>query len=132
MAQLDEMLERARAVRERAHAPYSRFKVGACLRSEDGRLFTGCNVENRAYPLGQCAEGNAIAAMVAAGGMRIDEIVILAGGEPLCTPCGGCRQRIAEFADPEAKIHVADLNGLRQSFTLGELLPHSFTFEARP
>ena len=132
MAKLDEMLERARTVRECAHAPYSKFKVGACLRSDDGRLFAGCNVENQAYPQGQCAEANAIAAMVAAGGARIAEILILAEGEDLCTPCGGCRQRIAEFAGPEARIHVAGPDGLRRSFTLGELLPHSFTFEGRP
>ena len=126
---LDEMLEQARAVQTRAHAPYSGFKVGACLRSEDGRLFTGCNVENRAYPLGQCAEGNAIAAMVAAGASKISEILVFAEGEALCTPCGGCRQRIFEFADARTSIHVAGPNGLRASFTLGEILPAAFSRE---
>lgn len=124
-----EMLRLAAEVRARAHAPYSGFKVGACLRAEDGRLFAGCNVETIAYPEGLCAEAAAIGAMVAGGATRIAELLVLAEGEKLCTPCGGCRQKIAEFADPETPIHVAGPQGIRASFTLGELLPHGFDFE---
>ena len=129
MSDLEAMRARAAEVMLSAHAPYSGFKVGACLRSEDGRLFAGCNVENMAYPQGLCAEAAAIGAMVAAGAGRIAELVVVAEGEALCTPCGGCRQRIAEFAAPETPIHVASPEGLRASFTLGELLPHAFDFD---
>ena len=129
MSDLDEMIRQAAAARENAHAPYSGFKVGACLRSADGRRFAGCNVENLAYPQGLCAEAGAIAAMVAAGAREIAEVVVLAEGESLCTPCGGCRQKLAEFAGPDTPVHVAGPDGLRASFTLGELLPHGFSFE---
>ena len=131
MSDLNAMLERAVAVRAHAHAPYSGFKVGACIRSRDGRLFAGCNVENVAYPQGQCAEASAIGAMVAAGAREIVEVVVVAEGEQLCTPCGGCRQRLAEFAAPDTPVHIAGPDGLRAKFTLGELLPEAFTFEVR-
>ena len=130
MNTIDDMIEQAEAARRNAHAPYSGFKVGACLRSDDGRLFAGCNVENVAYPQGQCAEAGAIGALVAAGGRRIAEVLVFADGEALCTPCGGCRQRLAEFAGPDTPVHVAGPEGLRASFTLGELLPHGFAFES--
>jgi len=129
MSDLDEMVRRAAAARANAHAPYSGFKVGACLRAEDGRLFAGCNVENVAYPQGQCAEATAIGALVAAGARRIVEVVVLAEGDRLCTPCGGCRQRLAELADAATPVHVAGPAGLRATFTLGDLLPHGFDFE---
>ncbi|MDJ0970681.1 MAG: cytidine deaminase [Kiloniellales bacterium] len=129
MSELDEMIRLAMAARDNAHAPYSGFRVGACLRSADGRLFAGCNVENAAYPEGQCAETSAIGAMVAAGARQIAEVLILAEGERLCTPCGGCRQRLAEFADADTPVHVAGLEGVRRSFTLGELLPEAFFLE---
>ncbi len=129
MSDLDEMIRQAAAARENAHAPYSGFKVGACLRTPDGRLFAGCNVENLAYPQGLCAEAGAIAAMVAAGAREIAEVAVLADGEALCTPCGGCRQKLSEFAGPDTPVHVAGPDGVRASFTLGELLPHAFTFE---
>ncbi|MDJ0611653.1 MAG: cytidine deaminase [Kiloniellales bacterium] len=129
MSQLEDMIAAAARARENAHAPYSGFRVGACLRGAGGGLYAGCNVENVAYPQGQCAEAGAIGAMVAAGERRIAEVVVLAGGEPLCTPCGGCRQRLAEFAGPETPVHVCGPDGLRASFSLGELLPHGFTFE---
>ena len=124
----DEMLKAALAAREHAHAKYSGFKVGACVKSDDGRLFAGCNVENMAYPQGQCAEASAIGAMVAAGGKSVVEVVVVADGEPLCTPCGGCRQRLSEFASPDVVVHIAGLDGIRESFTMGELLPHAFHF----
>ena len=132
MSALETMIEQAAAARRNAHAPYSGFKVGACLRTADGRLFAGCNVENVAYPQGQCAEASALGAMVAAGGREIVEVVVLAAGEALCTPCGGCRQRLAEFAGPDTPVHIAGPEGPRARFTLGELLPHGFTFERRP
>ncbi len=122
---LDDMIRRAVAVREHAHAPYSGFKVGACLRSQSGDLHVGCNVENAAYPQGQCAEASAIGVLVSAGERRIVEVVVVGAG--LCTPCGGCRQRLAEFAAPETPIHVCDPEGRRRSFTLAELMPHGFS-----
>ena len=128
-ADLAELLTAAQQAQTRAHAPYSRFPVGAAIRGGSGRVHIGCNVENAAYPLGSCAEAGAIAAMVLAGDDSIEEIVIVGGRDgdgALCTPCGGCRQRIREFARPDLVIHVAGPEGLRQRFTLGELLPHSF------
>ena len=121
-----DMLALAHAVRARAYVPYSRFQVGAVIRGGNGKLYAGCNVENAAYPQGWCAEPSAISAMVADGEYMIAEILVLGDGEALCTPCGGCRQKIREFATGETLIHVCGLQGLRQSFTLNELLPHHF------
>ncbi|MFE1600419.1 cytidine deaminase [Methylobacterium sp. ID0610] len=126
MSPTDALFAAALAVQARAHAPYSRFRVGAALRDETGAIHAGCNVENAAYPVGTCAEAGAIAAMVAAGGRRIAAILVLGDGEALVTPCGACRQRIREFAAPGTTIQVAGPEGLRRSFTLEELLPASF------
>jgi cytidine deaminase len=126
MSDLDTLFQAARAIQDNAYAPYSRFKVGAAIASADGRIFAGCNVENAAYPVGSCAEAGAISAMVAGGGSRIAAIVVIGDGEHLVTPCGGCRQRIREFSGPDTMIHVAGPAGIRRSFTLDELLPHSF------
>jgi cytidine deaminase len=123
---LEALFAAAKAARERAYAPYSRFSVGAAIRAPSGAIYSGCNVENAAYPQGSCAEAGAIAAMALAGERRIVEIVVVGDGEDLCTPCGGCRQRIREFADASTRIHVAGLEGVRASFALDELLPHSF------
>jgi len=123
---LEQMIALARRARSRAHAPYSTFKVGAVVRAEDGSCYAGANVENAAYPQGWCAEASAIAAMVAAGRTRIVEVVVLAEGEPLCTPCGGCRQKLIEFAGPETPVHLCGPQGLRRTVTLGELLPLAF------
>ena len=120
------LFDAARAAQAKAHAPYSRFNVGAALRTPSGAIFSGCNVENAAYPQGSCAEAGAIAAMALAGERRIAEILVIGDGEALCTPCGGCRQRIREFADPSTAIHVAGPEGVRRTFTLAELLPESF------
>ena len=122
----DDLFAAAKAAQANAYAPYSRFHVGAALRTPDGAVYSGCNVENAAYPQGACAEAGAIAAMARAGGRRIAEILVIGDGEGLCTPCGGCRQRIREFADATTPIHIAGPGGVRASFTLGELLPHSF------
>ncbi|MEZ5935006.1 MAG: purine-nucleoside phosphorylase [Alphaproteobacteria bacterium] len=123
---MKELLTMARQAFDNAYAPYSNFKVGAALRSESGEIYAGANVENAAYPIGNCAEASAIAAMVAAGERRIVEAAVVAEGERLCTPCGGCRQRLAEFAGPDLPIHLASPDGHRQTLTLGELLPHAF------
>jgi cytidine deaminase len=127
-----ELLAAARAVQANAHAPYSRFPVGAALRTLSGAVFTGCNVENAAYPLGTCAEAGAIAAMVAAGEAAIDMILTVADGDMLATPCGGCRQRIREFATGATVVLVAGPEGVRKSYTIDELLPDSFGPENLP
>ena len=126
MSRSAELFEAARAARENAYAPYSRFLVGAAILTPEGEIYSGCNVENAAYPQGACAEAGAIAAMARAGRRVIAEILVIGDGEGLCTPCGGCRQRIREFAAPTTRIHIAGLRGVRASFTLEELLPHSF------
>jgi cytidine deaminase len=127
-----ELLAAARAVQANAHAPYSRFRVGAALRTPSGNVFSGCNVENAAYPLGTCAEAGAIAAMVAAGETAIDVILTVADGDMLATPCGGCRQRIREFATSATVIHVAGPEGVRATYTMDALLPDSFGPENLP
>ena len=116
----------AKASMERAYAPYSKFQVGAAILADNGQVYSGCNVENAAYPVGTCAEAGAIAAMVCGGAQQIREIVVVGRGDQLCTPCGGCRQRIREFAAPETRIHVCGPEGLRRTFTCDELLPDSF------
>jgi cytidine deaminase len=123
---LQPMLDVAREALARAHAPYSRFRVGACLRAGSGRLYGGCNVENSAYPVGQCAEATAIGAMVVAGDHEIVEVVVLTEGREICSPCGRCRQQLAEFARPAVPVHLAGPEGVRVTTTLGELLPFAF------
>ena len=120
------LLEAARAVRENAYVPYSGFKVGAALRSVSGRVFVGCNVENVAYPEGTCAEAGAIAAMVAAGETAIAEVVVIADSPTPVTPCGGCRQKLAEFADAECRITMATTSGAQETRTMAEILPGAF------
>jgi homotetrameric cytidine deaminase len=127
-----ELLAMAREAAGRAYAPYSRFPVGAAVRTADGRRFAGANVENAAYPQGQCAEASAIGALVAGGGGAIAEVVVAAPSRELCTPCGGCRQRLREFAAGDAPIHLADLERVRRTTTLAELLPLSFGPEHLP
>ena len=114
------------AAMERAYAPYSKFQVGAAILAGNGQIYSGCNVENAAYPVGTCAEAGAIAAMVRDGAQQIREVVVIGRGDHMCTPCGGCRQRIREFAAADTKIHVCGPEGLRRTFTRDELLPVSF------
>ena len=123
---MQDLLQAARQVKQNAYAPYSGFQVGAALRSASGNIFSGCNVENSAYPEGVCAEASAIAAMVAAGETKITEILVIADGDTLCSPCGGCRQKLAEFADGETPVHLCGAEGLRQTTTIGELLPLAY------
>ena len=120
------MLQAALAARKNAHAPYSGFSVGACLKSKSGKLYAGCNVENAAYPQGQCAEASAIGVMVAAGEKEIVEILVVAESPEPVSPCGGCRQRLREFAADQTPVHLCGPEGLRRTITLGELLPLSF------
>ena len=120
------MLQAALAARKNAHAPYSGFPVGACLRGKSGKLYAGCNVENAAYPQGQCAEQSAIGVMVAAGEKEIAEVLVVAESPEPVSPCGGCRQRLREFAGDQTPVHLCGPEGLRRTITLGELLPLSF------
>jgi cytidine deaminase len=116
-------------VRENAHAPYSGFKVGAAIRAASGTVYTGCNVENVAYPEGTCAEAGAIAAMVAAGETALHEVYVVADSPLPVSPCGGCRQKLAEFGAGDVQVHMGTVDGAEQVITLGELLPGAFTAE---
>jgi cytidine deaminase len=116
----------AREAQTHAHAPYSNFPVGAAIRTASGRVFVGANVENAAYPEGLCAEASAIGAMATAGERVIDVIVTICDGDALSTPCGGCRQKIREFATPRTVIHAAGPDGVRTTYTMDRLLPDSF------
>ena len=124
-----DLFRRAVAVRERSHSPYSGYPVGAAIRTTAGEVFVGCNVENASYPEGTCAEAGAIAAMVAgssAAGPAIETIVTVTDGDTPGTPCGGCRQRIREFAVPGVVIHACTVAGGRRTMSMDELLPWSF------
>jgi cytidine deaminase len=121
------LLTLATEVRLNAYAPYSRFKVGAAIRSISGATYAGCNVENVAYPEGTCAEAGAIAAMVAAGETGIAELLVIADSPSPVPPCGGCRQKIAEFAKPEVQVTLCTTDGASQTMTVAELLPGVFT-----
>jgi cytidine deaminase len=123
---LAELFAAAKKAQANAYAPYSRFRVGAALMTPSGAIYAGGNVENAAYPNGVCAETSAISAMAAAGERRIAEICVIGDGEALCTPCGGCRQRIREFAGGGTLVHIAGPEGVRRTFPLAELLPESF------
>lgn len=120
------LLDAARDVRENAYAPYSKFKVGAAIRSASGVVYTGCNVENVAYPEGTCAEAGAIAAMVAAGETRLTEVAVIADSPSPVPPCGGCRQKLAEFAEGHTPVLLATTDGGRMETTVGDLLPGRF------
>lgn len=122
----DALFAAARSAMEQAYAPYSEFSVGAAIRGADGGIYAGCNVENAAYPQGCCAEASAISAMVLAGERAIAEVCVIGAGPALVTPCGGCRQRLREFAADHVPIHVCGPDGLRKTVTLGELLPLAF------
>jgi cytidine deaminase len=123
---VEALFDAAREAFANAYAPYSKFPVGAAVLTPDGEIYSGGNVENAAYPQGWCAETSAIAAMARAGRRQIAAVMVVGGGAGLCTPCGGCRQRIREFARPDTPIHVAGPEGVRASFTLAQLLPESF------
>jgi homotetrameric cytidine deaminase len=128
----DALIAAAREAMERAYAPYSRYSVGAALRADDGSIHAAANVENAAYPQGQCAEASAIGVMVAAGRRRIVEAAVIASGDEPCVPCGGCRQRLREFMPRDATVHLCGAGGAHEPVTLGELLPRSFGPEFLP
>ncbi len=128
----DALVAAAREAMGRAHAPYSRFHVGAALRAEDGSIHAGANVENSAYPQGQCAEASAIGVLVAAGRTRVREVAVIADSDDLCVPCGGCRQRLREFMPLDGPIHLCSQSGKRKTVTLETLLPYSFGPEYLP
>jgi cytidine deaminase len=121
-----DLLAAALTAQATAYAPYSKFPVGAALRTPSGAVFVGSNVENAAFPQGTCAEAGAIAAMVTGGEQAIAVILTVCDGDALSTPCGGCRQKIREFAIPGTVIHVAGPEGVRRTYTMDELLPDSF------
>ena len=116
----------ARAAMAHAYAPYSKFPVGAALLTTDGRVFTGANIEVASYPVGWCAETTALGHYVMAGGGRLAEIAVVAEKMDRITPCGGCRQRLAEFADPQTKLHLCDQSGIVETVTMAEILPFGF------
>ena len=121
-----QLFEAAKMVREHAHVPYSNFKVGAAFLTEGDTIIAGCNVENAAYPQSQCAEASAIGNLVANGFTKIKEVVVIGSGELLCSPCGGCRQRLREFASLDVNIHMCNVDGHMKTSTLEDLLPDSF------
>ena len=123
------LLDAAKRARENAHAPYSNFKVGAAVKTASGEIFAGCNVENVAYPEGTCAEAGAIAAMVMAGEREIIEALVIADAPLPVTPCGGCRQKLKEFAGPDTKVTMLTTGGAELVMTMAELLPGAFTNE---
>ena len=125
-AQLEQLIAAARAAREKAYAPYSKFAVGAALLDEAGRVHAGCNVENAAYPQGLCAEASALAHLVLAGGRQVRAVVVAGVAAQPVTPCGGCRQKLREFAGDAVPIWSVDDRSVRERFTLGQLLPASF------
>ena len=123
---ITELFDAAVAAKANAYAPYSGFPVGAAVRSGSGRIYAGCNVENAAYPQGWCAETSALAAMLSAGERTLIAVLTVADGELLATCCGGCRQKIREFASAETRVHTCGPEGVRRTYTVAELLPDSF------
>jgi cytidine deaminase len=124
-----ELIQAARNVRDNAHTPYSNFQVGAAVRTSSGTIFVGCNVENAAYPEGTCAEAGAIAAMCAAGEYEISEVAVIAGGSRPVPPCGGCRQKLAEFSTGDVSVTMVAMDGSMQATTVADLLPGAFDID---
>ncbi len=121
------MLVAAKLAMERAYAPYSQFHVGVCVLGDDGQLYSGGNVENVSYPVGNCAEASALSAMVNAGVRRFQAVLIVNATDRACSPCGACRQRLREFALPDTPIILASsTHGIEKTYTLEQLLPDAF------
>lgn len=125
-----DLFEAARKAMAFSHSPYSHFPVGAALRGDDGRIYSGANIENIAFPEGICAEATALAHLVMGGAKRITEVAVIAEKLALCPPCGGCRQKLSEFAGPETRIWLCDAVGAQKSLTMAELLPASFATDS--
>ncbi|MBW3097799.1 cytidine deaminase [Pseudohoeflea coraliihabitans] len=126
----DDLFRAARAAMHKCHAPYSKFPVGAAIRDDEGNIHCGANIEVISFPEGWCAETTAIAHMIMAGGRHIAEVAVIAEKLPLCSPCGGCRQRLAEFAAAETLVHLCDHEGVKKTLTMADLLPLAFATEA--
>ena len=126
MSNIDNLLLAAQRAQQKAYAPYSHFPVGAALRTSSGTIYSGCNAENAAYPEGWCAETAAIAAMISGGEHQIDEVVVVSNASSLTFPCGGCRQRMAEFSTTETQVRIVRQDGEQMCCLLTELLPHAF------
>lgn len=126
---IEKMMEEARIAMNRAYAPYSNFRVGACIKTHNNKFFVGSNVENLVYPSSQCAEASAIGSMIVQDEKRIDEIVVMGSGDMFCAPCGNCRQMIREHASDKTKIHICNSTTLLKTVLIGELLPFSFATE---
>ncbi|UTW00082.1 cytidine deaminase [Marinomonas rhizomae] len=124
--QSTELFDLAKEAMDKAYVPYSKFPVGAAIVTAAGKIYSGCNVENAAYPEGTCAEAGAIASMVLGGDTQIKDIYVIGKGDELVTPCGGCRQKIREFSSVDTMIHICGAEGVRKSLTMNELLPFSF------
>ena len=124
-----DLFEAAKAAMDKAYAPYSKFPVGAAIRTEDGRVFTGANIEVASFPEGWCAETTALGHYVMGGGGTITDIAVVAERMARITPCGGCRQRLAEFAGPDTRLHLCDNDGVVETVTMGQILPYGFTAE---
>ena len=125
----EDLIKAATLARDKAHAPYSKFYVGAAVRTPSGAIFVGCNVENVAYPEGTCAEAGAIAAMCVAGEYEIQEIVVVAGGDEPSSPCGGCRQKISEFSKGNVVVTMVATGGSTKAVKVADLLPGAFDLE---
>lgn len=125
----DDLIQAARAAAEKAYAPYSGFRVGAAVRASSGVVYSGCNVENAAYPQGWCAEPSAISQMILGGDDKIEQVCVWADSVEPCTPCGGCRQKLAEFGAPETVVISAGPGGERGRWKLGDLLPEAFSLK---
>lgn len=129
MAVTDLLFDAARTAMEKSYSPYSKFPVGAAILADDGKVYLGANIENLSFPQGWCAEPTAIGAMIMGGGRKIVEMAVIAEKLALCPPCGGCRQKISEFADKTTLIHLCDEVGVKKTMTMDELLPFSFETE---
>ena len=121
-----DLFDAAVAAMANAHAPYSKFPVGAALRTEDGSIYSGCNIEIASFPEGWCAETTALGHYVMGGGGKITEIAVVAERMARITPCGGCRQRLAEFAGADARLHLCDADGIVETVRMGDMLPYGF------
>jgi cytidine deaminase len=121
-----DLFEAAREAMTKSYAPYSKFPVGVALRADDGKVYLGANIENLSFPQGWCAEPTAIGAMIMGGSRRIIELAVIAEKLPLCTPCGGCRQKISEFTSADTRIYLCDETGIKKTVTMAELLPYAF------
>jgi cytidine deaminase len=121
-----ELFEAAREAMKKSYAPYSKFPVGVAIRADDGNVYLGANIENLSFPQGWCAEPTAIGAMIMGGASKIVELAVIAEKLPLCTPCGGCRQKISEFASADTRIYLCDDAGVQKTVTMAELLPYAF------